>query len=348
MSRAPQPETDLLLRSGICILACLPSIGRRVASILHPSFHAPVRIALIANAKSPEVVDQLRSAVNELRDSGHQVSPRLTFEGGDARRFAREATAEGASLIIAAGGDGTINEVANGIHEELSDARRGGADHVPRLGIVPLGTANDLAHSLGVPTDIGTAVNAAVRGVPVETNFGRVNDRCFLNVSVGGFGAEATGEAAPAAKRALGSLAYVIEGIRKFAALEPSHARFTAGEVIYEGAFLLFAVGNSRRTGGGNQLTPEAELSDGLLDVCIVKEISRVEFLRMLPDLRAGEHLNHPAVIYLQVNELTVEAEADLSVNADGEPVDGRRFHYSISPHKLLLVAPPDADISAE
>jgi lipid kinase YegS len=310
-----------------------------------------VRIALIANAKSPEAMEQLRSAVRELRESGHEVSPRLTFESGDALRFASEATAEGVSLIIVAGGDGTINEVANGIHGQLSRTPRGGsgaAGHLPRLGIIPLGTANDLAHSIGVPMDVPAAVHAAVHGMPVETNFGRVNDRYFLNVSVGGFSAGATGEAAPATKRALGTLAYVIEGIRKFAALEPSHARFTAGEVIYEGPFLLFAVGNTRRTGGGNQLTPHAEIADGLLDICIVKEVSRVEFLRLLPDLRAGEHLDHPAVIYLQVNELTVEAEADLSVNADGEPVDGRRFHYSVSPHKLLLVAPADAEIPAE
>jgi diacylglycerol kinase (ATP) len=304
-----------------------------------------VRIALIVNAKSPEVVEDLRAEVNRLREQDHEVWPRLTFEAGDASRFARELAAEGAELIVAAGGDGTINEVVNGIHEHLSrrGRRKDGAKPpaAPRLGIVPLGTANDLARNLGVPETLREAFEVAVRGTSLAMDVGLVNDRCFLNVSTGGFGAEATGEAPAAAKRALGTLAYLIEGVRRFAALEPSAARFAAdGEVLHEGPFLLFAVGNARRTGGGTELTPHAEVGDDLLDVCVVRELSRVEFLALLPDLRSGEHLEHPAVIYRQVAELEVDAEVKLHVNADGEPLHECRFRYRVSPHRLGVMVP--------
>jgi len=299
-----------------------------------------VSITLIINAKSSEVVQELRESVNSLREQGHEVDPRLTFEEGDARRFAREAAERGAGLVIAAGGDGTINEVANGLHDHLAGDGKGGG---PRLALVPLGTANDLANNLFVPPDLPSAMAVAIGGVPLRTNLGIVNGRCFLNVSTGGFGAEATGGAPAASKRMLGTLAYLIEGIKRFAALELVPARFTANEVLHDGPFLLFAVGNSRRTGGGTELTPRAEVQDGLLDVCIVKEITRVEFLGLLPDLRAGEHLDHPAVIYRQVSHLEIEAGAELHVNADGEPMLSRCFRYELSPHSLSVMVPRGA-----
>jgi diacylglycerol kinase (ATP) len=302
-----------------------------------------VHLSLIANAKSPEVVEQLRAAVERLREAGHRVEPRLTFEQGDARRLAAEAAEAGAELIVAAGGDGTLNEVVNGVHEFVhahagADGREGGG---PRIGLVPLGTANDFANNVGIPLEVEPALEVALHGRPTALDVGLLNGQCFLNVSTGGFGAEATGGAPPGLKRRLGTLAYLIEGIRRFAALEPTVARFASGgEVLYEGPFLLFAVGNSRRTGGGTELTPHAVMEDALLDVCIVKEVSRVEFLGLLPDLRSGDHLEHPAVIYRQVCDLAVEAETELHVNADGEPRLEREYRYAISPHPLVVMLP--------
>jgi diacylglycerol kinase (ATP) len=299
-----------------------------------------VRIDLILNVKTPETVERIRTAVLALREDGHEVRPRLTFEAGDARRFAREAAVGGAGVVVAGGGDGTVNEVANGLHDHLLAGGEGAA--APKLAILPLGTANDLANTLGIPPEIEAAIMLAVAGVPTESNVGLVNGRCFLNVSTGGFGAEATGDAPVAAKRALGTLAYLIEGIKRFAALKPARARFRADRMLHDGPFLLFAVGNSSRTGGGTQLTPNARMSDDLLDVCIVKEISRVDFLGLLPDLRAGEHLDHPAVVYRQVSHLEVDSDVELHVNVDGEPMCERSFRYTLSPHRLTLLVPPD------
>src|SRR5690606_37347635 len=120
----------------------------------------------------------------------------------------------------------------------------------PRLGIVPLGTANDFAGALEIPAEVPTAMEIATGGRELAVDVAMVEGRCFVNVSTGGFGAEATEEASNEAKRVLGPLAYLVTGARKFAGLEPLTARVsTDGELVAEGRFLLFAVGNSRRTG---------------------------------------------------------------------------------------------------
>ena len=292
-----------------------------------------MRIELIVK---PSSVEEVRSGVEKLRLGGHEVRPRVTFDPGDACRFAAEAAPE-ADLVIAAGGDGTVNEVVNGLFEGAE-----GCGRMPRLGIVPLGTANDLAKGLGIPADDPeAALAAAVAGTAWCVDVPRVNGRHFLNVSTGGFGAEATDETSDELKKVMGPLAYLVTGVRKFVRLEPRRARFACGgEVLHDGEFLIFAVGNAHRTGGGVNITVEAEMDDRLLDVCIVEAMGHVEFARLAPQLRAGNHVDHPRVTYRKVRSLTVDADEALTVNADGEPVTARRFEYAFAPRRLTLMVP--------
>lgn len=304
-----------------------------------------MNLALIINPPSPDAVEALRCGVERLRAEGHVVHPRLTFEQGDAHRFAWKSAELGADLLVVAGGDGTINEVVNGLQDWGLDRGEGRA--LPRLGIVPLGTGNDLAGGLGIEGgDPEGALVAAAGGVPYEVDVARVNGRYFLNVSTGGIGAEATDETSSELKRVLGPVAYLVTGVRKFVQLRASHARFTAGaETVYDGRFLLFAVGNAWRTGGGNWVTADADPSDRLLDLCIVEEMGHVEVMRIAPAIRAGRHVNHPHVTYLKVPRLTVQADDEITVNADGEPLTARRFEYDLGPRRLTLSVPrvPDA-----
>jgi len=300
-----------------------------------------MRIRLIINADQT-VIETIRAPIARLREEGHVVEPRLTFEGGDACRMAEQGANTGCELIVAAGGDGTINEVVNGIHKYLEGKPKDGS--IPRLGILPLGTANDLASALKIPAAVDEALDLAVMGEVMDADIGIVNDRCFVNVSTGGFGAEATDEAPDEIKRTLGPLAYFLMGAKKFATLHLSEAKFIGESPIYDGPFLLYAVGNSWRTGGGNKLTPRAELTDGKLDLCVVTEMSRMDFMRLLPNLRTGSHVDHPGVIYRQVEHLVVDAKTELSVNADGEPLRARRLEYVVSPHRIPIVVPPEAE----
>jgi lipid kinase YegS len=292
-----------------------------------------VRIGLIIRPRdAPWPADALRQWVSAQRELGHTVWPRLTFEGGDGVRFARALARRGADRILAVGGDGTLNEVVNGVM---------GTGWVGGVGVIPLGTANDLAAGLGLPTDLEGALVTAMEGTPRRVDVGRVNGRYFLNVSTGGFGAEAAEEAAPEAKRLLGPWAYVVTGVKKFVELQPSHARFTApGGTLFDGEMLLFAVGNGKQTGGGNRVTPRAEMDDGELDLLIVPAMPRMDFLALIPDLRTGTHLDNPEVRYFRAPRLRVESDSELSVNADGEPIRGKRFDYRVEAGALTLLVP--------
>lgn len=278
-----------------------------------------------ARANLPE----LRHVVAWVRDKGIEVTPWVTWEGGDATRFAQQAVREGATAVVAVGGDGTINEVVNGLV----------GTGVP-LGVIPVGTANDFARQVGIPDDVNHAMDIILRQPARAMDVGELNGRAFLNVSTGGVGAETTAETSPAAKERLGSLAYALTGMKKLGGLRPRRGFFTGPGFEFRGEWLLFAVGNGRVTGGGTAITPHASVTDGLLDVCIVEAVPRGEFARLALLVRKGEHLGHPAVRYAQVPELTIESARAMSVNVDGEPVNARRLRYRAVAGGLLVHRP--------
>ena len=133
--------------------------------------------------------DDVRHLVNWVREKGHYVEPLVTFEAGEATAFAADAARRGVDVVAAAGGDGTINEVVNGLD---------GYD-VP-LGIIPLGTANDFARQVGIPADADHAMDVILQRKPRRFDTATLNGRRFLNVSTGGIGAEATAETPSSAK----------------------------------------------------------------------------------------------------------------------------------------------------
>lgn len=274
----------------------------------------------------------LREAVQVARAQGVRVRPRVTFETGDAATFAREAAAEGVSAVIAVGGDGTVNEVLNGL-----------SGHDVPLGIVPAGTANDFARQVGIPEDAEHALHLILHGEPVRLDTAELNGRRFLNVSTGGIGAEATAETGAGAKAALGPLAYALTGFRKFVALEarPLVFRMPDGEHPHDA--LIFAVGNARESGGGMPVTPLASPNDGLLDVCVIERMGHADAARLTLKVRRGEHLGEPGVHYYRVPWVEVVGAEPLEVNVDGEPVRADALRYVSRPGDLRIFLPPVA-----
>jgi lipid kinase YegS len=272
----------------------------------------------------------IRHLVNWVREKGHIVRPRVTWEPGDAASLATEAADRGVDAVVALGGDGTVNEVVNGLD---------GKD-VP-LGIIPIGTANDFARQVGIPMDTDHAMDAILRRKPRRIDTGELNGRRFLNVSTGGVGAEATAETPADAKEQLGPLAYAITGMRKLRDLAPRRARFTGPGFEYDGEFMIFAVGNARITGGGTAITPNASVTDGLLDLCIIEGVEgRGEFMSLALAVRRGEHLDDDRVRYVQLPELTIESDEPIAVNLDGEPQEMRTLRYRARPLDLLIHLP--------
>ncbi|MFN2398236.1 MAG: diacylglycerol kinase family protein [Gemmatimonadaceae bacterium] len=268
----------------------------------------------------------LRHVVEWVRAKGHIVDPRVTWESGDAWRFASEAADRNMDTIVAVGGDGTVNEVVNGLDGKSA-----------ALGIIPLGTANDFARQTGIAEDADHAMDVVLQRKPITVDTAEMNGRRFLNVSTGGVGAETTAETPADAKETLGRLAYALTGVRKLSSLSPTRAQFTAPGYELDCEMLLFAVGNARATGGGSLLTPNALLNDGLLDVCIVEATPLAQLAKLFLKLRRGEHIGEEGVHYFQVPSLTVEATAAISVNVDGESSEARRLEYRARPGDLKV-----------
>ena len=283
---------------------------------------ATIRIILHGKAAGNTGV---RAAVNTLRNDGHAVEVRVTWEPGDAARLTAEAVAEAAGgkidCVVAGGGDGTINEVFGAAYTAGLPARC-------CLGVLPLGTANDFAHSAAIPLrDLTAALQLAARAAPQWIDVGLLNGKPFVNVVSGGFGSKITVETDPQLKRRLGGLAYAITGISHFAELSANRGRFRAEDFSWEGPFVAVAIGNGRQAGGGVPLCPDALIDDGLLDLMILPELDHAArlaaFSHLLRDGAAGVR---GELITTRRSWIEFESDDDLNVNLDGEPVLLKRF----------------------
>lgn len=292
-----------------------------------------MNITMIVKPCAPAEMEQLRASASALRAAGHHVDFLLTSGRPDVERFAARAVERGEDLVIAAGGDGTLN----GVVRALMQAER----EPPPLGLVPLGTANDFARGRDIPEDIEAAMEVALHGRRTRVDVGRANDRWFINVSTGGFGASATRRASRTLKRRLGGLAYVLSGARLLLRLRPERARFVVdGRIVHDGPFMFFAVANGEQTGGGTPVAPLADVRDGNVDLTIVRTSSRLAFIRLLPSLRAGTHIESPDVVYTRGAQIEVHARRVIDVNLDGESMRARDVLYSLETRGLQMMLP--------
>jgi lipid kinase YegS len=282
----------------------------------------------------------LRAAISHVRGQGHRVEVRVTWETGDATRYAAKAAADGVEVVVAAGGDGTINEVAEGM-------LAGNVSTQTAVGVVPYGTANDFASGIGVSQgDPLKALQLVAAGDATAIDVGKVNDRVFVNVASGGFGAEVTAATPPELKKALGGAAYSLMGVVTAAKMNPYECRFTGPDgIVHEGNLLLMAVGNGRQCGGGYQVAPEAIMNDGLLDVVVVHDAELSQFGVVLNELFAMTSDNNQFVTYKKVPAFTLESSHPLQLNLDGEPYRETRFDFEVLPKCLPFILGPDAPV---
>lgn len=297
--------------------------------------HEPKRsihVILHGEAATP---DELEPALVALRADGHQVTLEVTEAPRDAIRMARDAADPG-RCIVAAGGDGTLNEVVQGLFQT-------GDPGAAALGILPLGTANDFATAAGIPcNEPRAALQLITETDPVPIDVGRMNGRPFLNVATGGFGSQVTAETPQELKQMLGGLSYLLTGLRFFNEFSAEHGRAAGPDFEWEGHFVALAVGNGRRAGGGITLCPRARSDDGLLDVMILPEDPEAKRLeRLLTLLKEGwdDTLEREAV-YRQVPELELSVPTGLQVNLDGEPLTERELRFEVQPGALRVHLP--------
>jgi len=261
-----------------------------------------------------------------------------TFSGG-ATELARQAAESGMNPIISVGGDGTTNEIINGI---LSSKKQ------PALGIIPAGWANDFIKSTSIPTDIYQACQVVKQGKTKNIDLGFINDQVyFANVCGIGFDAEIAALANQIKTdhphwKTLGAYVYVFAAIRKLLPPLPSfQAKITIDGRVIEEEMLFLAIANGRIEGGKFNIAPEAEIDDGLLDICLVDKMGRLRCLQLLPKAIKGTHLGVKGVSFFRGKEILVEAEKLVTAQVAGETLIPQKTYYTqVLPQKLKLIVP--------
>ena len=253
----------------------------------------------------------------------YYTTPQDTGQG-----LAKRAAEEGAELVIAVGGDGTIHAVANGLI---------GTECV--LGIIPTGTMNNLAHSLNIPDTIPAACTAIAQGETRTIDAGKINGRCFLEVA--GVGLEAAlFPAAEDIKRpgVLSSIRGAIMGLRTLLSFKPTRLRITIDERENRPYHALqVTICNAPFYGAHLQAVPEALMDDGLLDVVIYRNFSKREYLRHAMSISQGRRPYQPKLKYLRVRSLRIDAEQPLEIQADGELLGNTPALVTVLPGALRI-----------
>ncbi|MGQ9548421.1 MAG: diacylglycerol/lipid kinase family protein [Roseiflexus sp.] len=296
------------------------------------------RVLIVLNPYAGQAAS-LKRNVEEARAiwlaHGWSVDVETTLHPGDGVRLAREAAANGYDIVAAAGGDGTINEVINGL-----------AGTRTALAALPIGTVNVWVRELGFPLEPRAAAGALLHARRHRIDLGRAGERYFLLMAGVGFDAAVVNEVRSDEKRRLGALAYVVRAFDLALRYRGRRARIALDGRIIRGRVLLIVIGNSQLYGGVFKITARACIDDGLLDVCIIKGDSLAEApLRLLSILRQRYNLDS-RIEYHRARVIHIDTRGALPVQVDGDQSGSTPMTFSVAPGALCALLPqtPPAD----
>ena len=276
-----------------------------------------------ASPRAARARAQLALAVVDAH--GDPVEVLLTEAVGHARELAKSAVRRGARLVLAWGGDGTINEVASAL----------AFDEVP-LGIVPAGSGNGLARELGVHPRAERAIADALQAVPRPMDLGEIDGHLFANMAGIGFDAHIASRFATATRR--GFVGYAGITARALTSYVPQHYRVTIGDVETAHRAVLVTIANSAQFGNNARIAPGARVDDGELDLVVFEERSRIATLCQMPRLFNGTVARVRGCTIRRIREVTIESDAPMAYHVDGEPVaGGTRLRARVHPGALMV-----------
>lgn len=270
----------------------------------------------------PEILDILEKG-------GYETSAYATQEKGDGIEAAKLAAEREFDLVIAAGGDGTVNEVLSGLLQ---------VEEPPLFGILPTGTSNDFAHAVDISMDMKKATENLLLGEEEWIDVGKANGQYFINVAGGGSLMDLSYEIPSKLKTVLGQAAYYIKGIEKLPQLKPYPIRIECEEHTLEEEVTMFFVCNSSVVAGYPQMAPGASLQDGLLDVWVLKKSNMFDFMRILRKVKRGKHEEDEKIIHFQTKEIKIHSEEKIQLNIDGEYGGDGPFHIEVIPKKIKMI----------
>lgn len=288
------------------------------------------KLRLIYNpyAGRRKMVNQLDEVIRIFQEGGYEVTVHRTNSPEDIEQIA--AKSQNMDTVVIAGGDGSVHQAVNGLMKISAEKR-------PVLGILPVGTANDLAYAIKLPKTISAACKVIVQGNTFEMDLGKVNERYFVNVASAGMLTDVSTKVDIRVKNSLGQLAYYLKGIETLPSFRPFHVEFEQeGRKYSEDALLLLAV-NGLSVGGFRQLIPKASLTDGKLNFLLVKLSGWPETMRLLLKVVGGGKVESDKIVQFQTDYVRITCDREISSDLDGEWGPGSPWEISIGPKIKIL-----------
>jgi diacylglycerol kinase (ATP) len=302
-----------------------------------PVSHVKVIVNPVAGAYSTRRKWPLISRL--LKRIGLSFDFQYTEGVGHAIELARAAASDGYQCLVAVGGDGTVNEVANGILYSTGAAKTA-------LGIISTGTGSDFVRSAGIPRDYPHACSALTSpkrlvidvGVIEYQSKGQTLQRFFVNAAGVGFDAAVVEQTERLPKYFGGTIPYLAGVVRTLFSYQNKPVVLNVGGEVESGRVLNVVVANGGYLGGGMHIAPQAELADSLFDVVIVGDIGKLELLKELPKVYKGTHINHPKVRVKKAKHVSIQSPERMLVYADGELLGESPASFWVMPAALSLV----------
>ncbi|TGE32058.1 YegS/Rv2252/BmrU family lipid kinase [Desulfosporosinus sp. Sb-LF] len=288
------------------------------------------RLRLVYNpyAGRRKLTTQLDTVLRIFQESGHEVCVHRACSPEDIEQVASQST--DVDRLVIAGGDGSIHQAVNGLLQIPAEQR-------PTLGILPVGTANDLAYALRLPKSIPEACKVIAKGNVFQMDTGKLNDRFFVNVASAGLLTDVSQKVDTRVKNTLGQLAYFLKGIETLPSFRPFRVEFEHDGQKYLEEVVLFMAVNGLSVGGLRKLVPRASLTDGKLDILMVPAAGWPETVRLLLKVLRGEKANAEKIIEFQTDKLTVKTDRPISSDLDGECGPESVWHVNIGPKISVL-----------
>lgn len=306
---------------------------RWFVNVWHPSFR--IKTVVILNPASGSV-DETDTLTAQIRAALPDAEILLPDAPGEACRLAASAAGEGIATVIAAGGDGTLNEVLNGLEEAFGRVR---------LGLLPLGTGNDFARSLKLPDEVDAALAILAAGHTRRVDVLRLEGatkRHALNVSAGGFSGTVNEKLTDELKGTWGPLSYIRGFVEALPELADYHTEIVLDddERIEVPAYNI-VVANGGWVAKGLPIAPEAKIDDGLADLVLIPAASIAQLAVLAPKILLGSHLTSDLVLFRRARKIMVKTDPPMTFNTDGEWFGTPPVTFTVLPRAIEVLAPP-------